>query len=92
MPFKFLIELCDYWRMVLYSSPNTLFDSPLNTDMTEMATDEKRMPHMTKEWHGLTRLMQDALVVIEWIRLIDSAIAIESSFELLLLASLSADY
>ncbi len=46
---------------------------------------------MPSEWHELMRITQGAPIVIERIRLTDSAIAIEGSFELPPLACLSAE-
>ncbi len=46
---------------------------------------------MAKDWYELTRLTRGASATVERVRLIDSDIAIEGSFELPPLARLSAD-
>ena len=46
---------------------------------------------MPKDWQELTRLTKGAPVIIERVRLVDSDIAIEGSFELPPLARLSAE-
>jgi hypothetical protein len=46
---------------------------------------------MTREWHELTRLTRGAPIAIERVRLIDSDIGIDGSFELPPLARLSAE-
>lgn len=46
---------------------------------------------MAKEWNELTRMTQGAPVVVERVRLADSDIAIEGSFELPALACLEAE-
>ena len=46
---------------------------------------------MTKEWRGLTRITQGKPIAIERVRLTESGIAIEGSFELPPLAQLSAE-
>lgn len=51
----------------------------------------KRMADMPREWHELTRITQGAPVVVERVRIADSDIAIEGSFELPSLARLPAE-
>jgi hypothetical protein len=46
---------------------------------------------MAKDWYELTRLTRGASAIVERVRLVDSDIAIEGSFELPPLARLSAD-
>jgi len=46
---------------------------------------------MSRDWHELTRLTQGAPIIVERVRLADSDIAIEGSFELPPLARLSAE-
>ena len=46
---------------------------------------------MAKEWHELTKMTQGRPVTVERVRLVDSDIAIEGSFTLPPLASLSAE-
>jgi hypothetical protein len=46
---------------------------------------------MVKEWHELTKMTQGKPITVERVRLINSDIAIEGSFTLPLLASLSAE-
>jgi hypothetical protein len=46
---------------------------------------------MAKEWHELTKMTQGRPITIERVRLVDSDIAIEGSFTLPPLASLSAE-
>ena len=46
---------------------------------------------MSKDWHELTRLTQGAPIIIERVRLVNSDIAVEGSFELPPLARLSAE-
>ena len=46
---------------------------------------------MPKDWHELTQLTKGSPIVIERVRLTNSDIAIEGSFELPLLARLSAE-
>lgn len=46
---------------------------------------------MAKEWHELTQMTQGAPLLVERVRLRDSDIAIEGSFELPVLACLSAE-
>ena len=46
---------------------------------------------MTREWQELTRLTRGAQIVVERVRIIESDIAIEGSFELPTLARLSAE-
>lgn len=46
---------------------------------------------MAKDWQELTRLTQGAPIIVERVRLVDSDIAIEGSFELPPLARLSAE-
>ena len=46
---------------------------------------------MSKEWHELTKMTQGKPIAVERIRLVDSDIAIEGSFTLPPLASLSAE-
>ncbi len=46
---------------------------------------------MTREWHELTRMTQGKPVTVERIRLVDGDIAIEGSFALPPLASLSGE-
>lgn len=46
---------------------------------------------MLRDWQGLTRLTQGAPIIVERVRLVDSDIAIEGSFELPPLARLSAE-
>ena len=46
---------------------------------------------MAREWHELTRMTQGKLFTVERVRLVDSDIAIEGSFTLPPLASLSAE-
>ena len=46
---------------------------------------------MAKDWYELTRLTRGAPAIVERVRLVDSDIAIEGSFELPPLARLSAD-
>ena len=46
---------------------------------------------MAKDWYELTRLTRGAPTVVERVRLVNSDIAIEGSFELPPLARLSAD-
>jgi hypothetical protein len=49
------------------------------------------MAQMTKEWHELTKITQGKPITIERVRLVDSDIAVEGSFSLPPLASLSAE-
>lgn len=46
---------------------------------------------MAKDWYELTRLTRGAPAIVERVRLVDSDIAIEGSFELPPLARLSVD-
>ena len=46
---------------------------------------------MPKEWHELTRITQGAPVVVERVRIVDSDIVLEGSFDLPMLAQLSAE-
>jgi hypothetical protein len=46
---------------------------------------------MTREWQELTRMTQGKPITVERVRLVDSDIAIEGSFSLPPLASLSAE-
>ena len=46
---------------------------------------------MPRDWQELTRLTQGAPIIVERVRLLDSGVAIEGSFELPLLARLSAE-
>jgi len=46
---------------------------------------------MTTEWNELTKVTQGKPITVERIRLVDSGIAIEGSFALPILASLSAE-
>ena len=46
---------------------------------------------MSREWHELTLLTQGVAIIVERVRLADSDIAIEGSFELPTLARLPAD-
>lgn len=46
---------------------------------------------MLKEWHELTKMTQGKPITVERVRLVDSDIAIEGSFTLPPLASLSAE-
>ena len=46
---------------------------------------------MSKEWHELTKMTQGKPITVESVRLVDSDIAIEGSFMLPPLASLSAE-
>ncbi len=46
---------------------------------------------MAKEWHELTRMTQGKPITVERVRLVDSDIAIEGSFTLPPLASLSSE-
>ncbi len=46
---------------------------------------------MSRDWHELTRLTQGAPIIVERVRLADSDVAIEGSFELPPLARLSAE-
>jgi hypothetical protein len=46
---------------------------------------------MTKEWHELTRMTQGKPITVERVKLVDNDIAIEGSFSLPPLASLSAE-
>lgn len=46
---------------------------------------------MVKDWNELTRMTQGEPIVIERVRLVDSDIAVEGSFSLPPLASLSAE-
>ena len=46
---------------------------------------------MTTEWNELTKVTQGKPITVERIRLVDSGIAIEGSFTLPILASLSAE-
>jgi hypothetical protein len=46
---------------------------------------------MSRDWHELTRLTQGAAIIVERVRLADSDVAIEGSFELPPLARLSAE-
>ena len=46
---------------------------------------------MAREWHELTRMTQGKPITVERVRLVDSDIAIEGSFTLPPLASLSAE-
>ena len=46
---------------------------------------------MPREWHELTRITQGAPIVVERVRLADSDIAIDGSFELPSLARLPAE-
>jgi hypothetical protein len=53
--------------------------------------DSGRDPEITREWHELTRLTQEAPFVVERVRLVEPGIAIEGSFELPPLARLVAE-
>lgn len=46
---------------------------------------------MSKDWRELTRITQGARLVVERVRLVDEDIAVEGSFELPMLASLTAE-
>ena len=46
---------------------------------------------MAKEWHELTKMTQGRPITVERVRMVDSDIAIEGSFTLPPLASLSAE-
>lgn len=46
---------------------------------------------MSQDWHELTRLTQGAPIIIERVRLVNSDIAVEGSFEMPPLARLSAE-
>jgi hypothetical protein len=52
---------------------------------------QERRAAMTKEWQELTRMTQGKPLTVERVRLVDSDIAIEGSFSLPPLASLSAE-
>ena len=46
---------------------------------------------MAREWHELTKMTQGKAITVERVRMVDSDIAIEGSFTLPPLASLSAE-